>query len=144
MKKLIKKQGLKHFIKYLYDKKLYRLLLFLDNKTNDKILKEILKMDAVLSKINDHKTYIEENKQGSKTMKEFLMEYKKNNQETINWNEVRADGKKEGKLEGKLEGLKEGKLEGLKEGEIRKEKIIIENMRRYGLSDEEINKIIKH
>jgi flagellar biosynthesis/type III secretory pathway protein FliH len=140
MKKLIKKQGLKHFIKYLYDKKLYRLLLFLDNKTNDKILKEILKMDAILSKINDHKTYIEENNQESKTMKEFLMEYKKNNQETINWNEVRADGKKEGKLE----GLKEGKLEGLKEGEIRKEKLIIENMKKFGLSDEEINKIINN
>ncbi|MDR3291376.1 MAG: PD-(D/E)XK nuclease family transposase [Methanobrevibacter sp.] len=158
IKKLIKKQGLKHFINYLYDKKLYRLLLFLDNKTNDNILKEVLKMDAVLSDINNQKTYVEENKEGSKNMKEFLIEYKKHNQETINWNEVRADGKKEGKIEGKIEGLKEGKIEGLKEGEIKglkkgkieglkegeikKEKIIIENMKKYGLSDEEINKII--
>ncbi|MDR3222610.1 MAG: hypothetical protein LBT66_02570 [Methanobrevibacter sp.] len=75
-------------------------------------------MDATLSNINNHKTYIEESNQGSKTMKEFLIEYKKHNQETINWDEVRADGKKEGKIEGKIEGLKEGKLKGLKVGKL--------------------------
>ncbi|MDR3290623.1 MAG: hypothetical protein LBT10_00585, partial [Methanobrevibacter sp.] len=64
----------------------------------------------------------------SKNIEEFLIEYRKHNQETIDWNAVRADGK----------------LEGLKEGENRKEKIIIENMKKYGLSDEEINKIINN
>ncbi|MDR3291289.1 MAG: hypothetical protein LBT10_03975, partial [Methanobrevibacter sp.] len=76
----------------------------------------------------------------SKNIEEFLIEYRKHNQETIDWNAVRADGKLEGLKEGEIKGIEKG----LKEGKIRKEKIIIENMKKYGLSDEEINKIINN
>ena len=55
---------------------------------------------------------------------------------------ARAEGREEGRKEGREEGIKRGIEEGRKEGRAKILAEVMQDLKRYGMSDEEIEKIL--
>jgi hypothetical protein len=109
VKKAIKKYGMETFINCIKNNKLYRILLYLDIKTDKKIIDEVIKMDLTINKLHEEAETERLHKDLSGNMSEFLKAYNKAEQEDIHWNKVRESGKKEGIREGEEKGKKKEK-----------------------------------
>jgi predicted transposase YdaD len=111
--------------------------LYLDIKTDKELIKEVIKMDPTISKLNEEAESVRLNTETSEKVEEFLKTYKKAEQEDIVWNKV----KEEGIEKGKKEGIMIGKEEGIKEGFKERNNQIALNLKTKGYSLEEIKEI---
>jgi predicted transposase/invertase (TIGR01784 family) len=145
IKNLIKNMGIKKFIKYINNKELYKVLLYLDIKTDKKLIKEVIKMDTTLSELHKETESVRLNKEKSERVEEFLKAYKKQEQEDIDWNKVKEEGIEEGIEEGMEKGIGEGMEKGIiigkEKGKEEGIKEIALNLKTKSYSLEEIKEI---
>jgi predicted transposase/invertase (TIGR01784 family) len=119
--------------------KIHRWLAFFDNDISDETLKELMEMDTAIKQAQKKIEYISYNEEDYRQImlrEQALIDYQSD------LNAYRREGRLEGKLEGRLEGKLEGRLEGKLEGRLEGKQDMITAMKKSGMTDEAIEKII--
>jgi predicted transposase/invertase (TIGR01784 family) len=98
---------------------LHRWLTFFDKNTNDKILKEVIKMDTAIQKAQERITFVSQDKE---SLRDYDMREMALSDYTSGMNFARREGRQEGHQEGRQEGIAIGEERGITIGEKRGEK----------------------